>query len=178
MKVRRALPGDGAGIGQVHVESWRTTYRGLVPQAYLDALSAEQRGAWWEKVIREADGDAKNLWVAVDDTAQVGGFANGGKTHLEVHGFTGELYAIYLLESVQRQGLGRALMKRVAADLWAEGHRTMLLGVLKENPACRFYERMGGVPIKEETIERGGKELVEVFYGWHDLGALLEPSEG
>jgi hypothetical protein len=41
--IRRAEPRDAAGIAHVHVASWRTTYRGIVPDSYLDALDEPER---------------------------------------------------------------------------------------------------------------------------------------
>ncbi|HEX7041129.1 MAG TPA: hypothetical protein VF202_13505 [Trueperaceae bacterium] len=43
MLIRAAKPEDALAIGRVHVDPWRTTYRGLLPDAVLAALSVEQR---------------------------------------------------------------------------------------------------------------------------------------
>jgi hypothetical protein len=51
MEIRRAVADDARGIAQVHVKSWQAAYRGLLPQSYLDALSVEQREAFWVQVI-------------------------------------------------------------------------------------------------------------------------------
>src|SRR5918998_4172552 len=45
--VREARPADAAGIARVHVDTWRTTYRGIVPDDHLDALSYEARERFW-----------------------------------------------------------------------------------------------------------------------------------
>jgi hypothetical protein len=42
--LRPATVADAAAISHIHVESWRTTYRGVVPDAFLDALSARGAG--------------------------------------------------------------------------------------------------------------------------------------
>ena len=39
--IRVAKASDAAAIARVHIDSWRTTYVGIVPQDYLDAYSAE-----------------------------------------------------------------------------------------------------------------------------------------
>ena len=48
----------------------------------------------------------------------------------------------------------------------------MALWVLRDNPAAGFYRHMGGRPIKEKTIEIGGKSLVEIALGWPDMAEL------
>jgi len=45
--IRSATASDAPAIGHVHVESWRSTYRGLMPDAVLVNLSAEQRATFW-----------------------------------------------------------------------------------------------------------------------------------
>jgi len=45
----------------------------------------------------------------------------------------------------------------------------MALWALIDNPACRFYERLGGVTAFEVEIEIGGKRLPEAAYGWPDI---------
>lgn len=47
MIVRRATVADAEAIGRIHVESWRTTYAGIVPAEFLAALSAERRAEQW-----------------------------------------------------------------------------------------------------------------------------------
>jgi hypothetical protein len=62
----------------------------------------------------------------------------------------------------------------VAERLARLGFRAMTVWVLADNPACRFYESLGGARVREEEIERGGRALKKVAYGWADIGALTE----
>lgn len=80
--------------------------------------------------------------------------------------FDGEIYAIYLLQECQGQGLGRRLMKTAMEDMRARGWKTAYVWVLRDNPSSAFYERLGGQPHREETIEIGGVPLVECSYGY------------
>ena len=34
-------PSDAADLAHVHVKAWRETYRGLLPQGYLDRMSLD-----------------------------------------------------------------------------------------------------------------------------------------
>ena len=47
--VRQAEIGDAAAIARVHVASWRTTYRGLLPDEFLDSLD---EGRYTERWLR------------------------------------------------------------------------------------------------------------------------------
>ncbi len=52
----------------------------------------------------------------------------------------------------------------------------MLVWVLAKNPACRFYETLGGQKVYEKEIERGGVKLIEIAYGWMDTANLQRHS--
>jgi hypothetical protein len=47
-----ARTGDAEAIARVRVYSWRETYRGMIPQAYLDAMKLEQSRALWEAISK------------------------------------------------------------------------------------------------------------------------------
>lgn len=47
MLTRTAVPEDALAIAEVHVSSWRTTYRGLLPDSVLAAQSVEHRELAW-----------------------------------------------------------------------------------------------------------------------------------
>lgn len=172
MQIRPATLADVPGIARVHVDSWRTTYRGMVPDDYLDNLSYERRATYWTEELSRPDNPHFAVVAGADD-GEIVGFASGGP---ERHGdpvYTGELYAIYLLAQSQREGGGRALVHAVAARLALAGHPAMLLWVLSGNPARRFYERLGGQPLQVKTLILGGAELEEVAYGWPDIRVLI-----
>lgn len=79
------------------------------------------------------------------------------------------MYAIYILKEYQGKGIGRLLVKSVVDDLKDKNLNSMLIWAIEENPACRFYEALGGKKIDTEEIEIGGKNLSEVAYGWDDI---------
>jgi len=43
---------------------------------------------------------------------------------------------------------------------------------LAANSSRKFYETLGAEFITQQTIERGGEEIIEVAYGWSDLARL------
>jgi GNAT superfamily N-acetyltransferase len=169
MQVRQARPDDAHRIAHVHLESWKTTYPGIIPQAYIDGLKVEDGAARWQDRLSQQDGPV--VFVA-EDEAGIFGFAAGGAIMHPVDGFDGELGAIYLLASHQKRGAGAALTRRTARALTERGFRNMVVWVLKANPARGFYERMGGVLVAEQGIEIGGVTLPEVAYGWKDVRTL------
>jgi ribosomal protein S18 acetylase RimI-like enzyme len=82
------------------------------------------------------------------------------------------LQKIYILEAYQGQGIGRSLTLAVVERLAMIEIHSMLVWVLTENPACKFYEAMGGEKVYEQQIEIGGVQLDEVAYGWKDTSII------
>lgn len=172
VKIREATPADAAQIARVHVESSRAAYRGLLPEGAQSGMSYETRAANWARTLEDGSG-GEFVYVA-ESEGRVVGFASGGPEREGEAEFDGELYTVYLLPEQQRRGTGRKLVLAVAGRLARLGFRSMMLWVLEENTACRFYESLGGARVGEAEIERGGRALKKVAYGWADIGALTE----
>lgn len=170
--VHRATSQDVPGIARVHVDAWRTTYRGLLRQAFLDALSYDQREGQWRRAVAEA-GTASPVLVAREPEGPVVGFAAGGRERTGRADYAGELYAVYVLEPYQRHGLGSALVAGVVDALTHAGLSGLLVWVLAENPAVGFYERLGGSRVDERTVQIAGDDLEEIAFGWTDPEARL-----
>jgi len=168
IQVRKAVLDDVAGIATVHVASWKETYRGMVPDEFLDNLSIQRRTEGWTNSLSDPSNLYHRAFVA-EMRGQIVGFSNYGFPQEKDAEFDGELYAIYLLKSAQGQGIGRMLFAETLRGLLELGSSSMLVWVLKDNPARGFYEHLGGVYLREKSIEIGGARLTEVAYGWRKL---------
>jgi GNAT superfamily N-acetyltransferase len=173
MRIRLAQPTDAAALARIHVDTWRTTYTGIVPDAHLASLSYEARAKRWEETLGAKDSSVF-VFVAEDDDGQVVGFAVGGPERSGDPIYTGELYGIYLLKDYQRKGMGRQLVAAVVHRLLQMGYPSMLIWVLAQNPSRKFYAALGGQPVREQKIVIGGATLLEVAYGWQDIRPLAQ----
>lgn len=173
--IRDAMPADASGIARVHVESWRSTYAGLLPDAYLVGLSKRSAEARWRMSLPDHD-PAEGTVVAADGAGEVVGFASFGRERRALDGFEGEVYALYLLDDAKGQGIGRALMAASAERLMAAGVRSAMVWCLSTNPTRWFYERLGGVRIADRPGRFAGQPIVEIAYGWRDLAPLARQS--
>ncbi|MEM5594184.1 hypothetical protein AAHH67_24905 [Niallia circulans] len=100
MIIRKAKDEDAKRIAKVHVDSWRTTYKGIVPDLFLERLNYEEREEIWKKAIPTG-----SVFVAENETGEIIGFANGGKERSgQYPGYVGELYAIYLWKPFKDKG--------------------------------------------------------------------------
>jgi GNAT superfamily N-acetyltransferase len=169
--IRPAELADAEAIGRVHVESWRTTYEGIMPDEVLANLSVEQRADMWRRTLGNPDSPAI-LYVAEAD-GQLIGFAAGGPERSGHDLYKSEIYAIYLLQAYQGRGIGRALVQAVVGRLLDKGFTTMLIWVAAQNPATHFYAALGGQPFSTKTDTYGEREIDEIAYGYDDLHKLV-----
>jgi L-amino acid N-acyltransferase YncA len=168
MKIRKAVLLDVDGIAKVHVDCWKTTYAGIIPNDYISKLTYEKRAKLWERIIPNG-----NVFVAEDDNGQIIGFADGGSERTgDYKEFKGEMYSIYILKSYQGRGIGKRLIKAVVNELLKQDLNSMIVWVLKDNNSCNFYEKMGGKVVDSKTVDFSGKELIELAYGWKDINSL------
>lgn len=164
--IRPGRPDDAAAIAAVHVASWRSTYRGIVPDHVLDSLSVGQRTEHWQQTL-SAGSARQGIFVFVaEDDREIVGFVSGGPEREGDEEFDGEVYAFYLRDDQQGRGLGRQLFEIAVERLRAGGHRGMLIWALAANPAGGFYQHMGGRACRQQTVQMGRKTLRETGYGW------------
>jgi GNAT superfamily N-acetyltransferase len=164
--VRAAFIDDAPAIARIHVASWRSTYRKLLPDDFLDSLSEAGYADRWRRIIVEG---SSRVYVVEHDGVPVG-FASGGRERAGEPGYAGEIYAIYVLDDFHRRGYGRELVRAAVAGLRDIGLEDMLIWVLRDNlPARQFYERLGGVYVRAQPITFGSATLEEVSYGWQSL---------
>jgi GNAT superfamily N-acetyltransferase len=171
---RRAHPVDAPAIARVHVDSWRTTYRGIVPASVLESLDYASREEMWRRVTSDTI-TGQFAFVAENADHHIIGFVSGGPERSgEYDDYAGEIYTIYLDAAYQGQGIGRQLMETGVRALLERGHTGMLIWVLTENPTCGFYRHLGGVPVATKDITMGRKTLEETAFGWKDITGLVE----
>jgi len=142
--VRPAAAEDADAIARVQVETWRSAYRGAVPDAFLDDMDVAERAERWREGLRER---RRTTWVAESEGEIVGFVAFGPCRDADVSATVGELYAIYVLAARWRGGIGRALHAVCLAELSGRGFEEATLWALDANPAAKaFYEALGWLP--------------------------------
>ncbi len=174
MNIREARLEDAAAIAKVHVNSWQTTYGGLLPNEYIEKRSYEKRKNNWKKrlgVNRKAETDYF-IYLAEDPVEEIVGFVDGGLARGDSN-FQGEIYALYILEAYQKKGIGRSLVQAIASRLSQSGLTSIMVGVLAGNPAVQFYQALDAQRIGQKQIKISDIEFTEIAYGWNDIQVLL-----
>lgn len=171
MKIRLAEPRDAAEITNVHINSWRETYTGLLPQKFIDELplSFRRRHNYWTDSLAKNTAFPK-VFVAEHEKFGVIGFSSVCEARDEDLKESGELACIYLLKAFQGQKIGRQLLKAAFAYLAEQGFTSAYCWVLDTNPAVQFYENNGATLLeRQKTDVIGGESVIELAFFWNKL---------
>lgn len=175
--IRDATLDDMPAVGRLHIDSWRTTYVGLLPQALLDQLTYGEREQRWRDWLRDDDG-RRLLLVAVEADAVVGFVAGWPEPDGEPRFI--EVAALHVARSQHGRGLGKRLLTRIATVAERRGFTALSLEMLEGNPTGGFYDHLGGRVTDRYTSLLDGEEVADLRYRWDDIATLsrLDQREG
>jgi ribosomal protein S18 acetylase RimI-like enzyme len=165
LEVRSAVLDDVEALGEVHVAAWQAAYRGVMPDAYLDGLRAEDRAEWWVEVLSRPQRGADVLQVAAID-GRVRGFVLAGPARGDDAAEHGEVFALNVHPAAWGSGVGSALLTAAQTGLEKAGFEHAVLWVVPGNMrARRFYERAGWREDAARRVEQvHGVSIEEVRY--------------
>jgi ribosomal protein S18 acetylase RimI-like enzyme len=172
---RDAGPGDAEAIAALHAESWRTHYRGILPDAYLDGEVFAERQAFWSDALR-APRSGRLVMVATRQAALAGFVAivRDGEPD-----FDAEIENLHVLPGLCGRGLGRRLLGEAVGRLAADGVTSACLWVFDANAAAIcFYRRLGGTADKQGFDDFAGAHAPHTRIVWPDLAALQRACGG
>jgi GNAT superfamily N-acetyltransferase len=161
-------------VAGLHVASWRTAYRGIFTDTYLDTVAEAERRTHWTRrlaapvathtgVVAERDGVAVGFCCLIADADPARGTL---------------LDNLHVVDRARGAGLGRRLLARVAEEIaarhWPGG---LHLWVFDANTgARRFYERHGAQVVDRTVYSSAdGGANAALCYAWSDAAVLRLP---
>ncbi|MES2947267.1 MAG: GNAT family N-acetyltransferase [Pseudomonadota bacterium] len=175
MHIREATPSDLEAIAQLHTRSWRSAYRGMLSDAYLDGdLVADRRALWQQRF----DKPAANQTIAVmeaDDNKTMVGLACAFGDHDARWGTL--LENLHVAQEYKGKSLGAQLVDHIAA--WCARTQTsdvLHLWVLAPNIAAQgFYKRLGASEVEQAVWDTpDGNRVSELRFAWPSVNTLLQ----
>ena len=157
--IRPAILEDVAAIAQVHVQSWMETYSGMVYPHIMAEQDIEKRLQLWSQVLKLNN----HIVLVYASENQIQGFID---VSLNEEKGVAKIMALYVLKVAQKQGIGRALFEQALQDVHPMQYPQILLNVYDHNPACQFYEHLGGTCIATEDASEEGENLKVLHYLW------------
>ncbi|MGE0735760.1 MAG: N-acetyltransferase family protein [Alphaproteobacteria bacterium] len=171
--IRPARPDDAKTIGEIYVETWRTTYAGMLPDHVLVRMSEARHAVLWGHDI----GDRSQLVRVAESNNRIVGFGSAGALRNAGAG-QGEVYTLYVRPDAHGHGVGRKLILSLFEGLLARGYPSAVIYVVAANPSRFFYERLGGKRSIQRTERLWGANVAEFGYVWPDLKATLDAACG
>lgn len=144
LQVRPATPDDLSGVLGVFLACWRESYRGVLSDAAIDAMTDERADALWRRVLAdprgvvllaERDGEIVGITryaASTDDATTADGRVDGA------------VHSLYVSPRAHGGGIGGALLARASDELRTAGVEAATLWVFAANvPSIGFYESKG-----------------------------------
>jgi L-amino acid N-acyltransferase YncA len=173
MLIRPGESHDIQAVSCVYVESWKATYEGLAPEAFVKGVNVESaadvfRGSLHNQEYRYF------LHVAETPEGRIVGLADSGRERSLAALNAGELYGLYLLKEYQGRGIGRGLFQAAVKSLVQSGMVSMVAWILENSSHRVFYEKAGGLLEKGmKKLDWKGQSISLVCYRWNDLKKLI-----
>ena len=172
MQIRKAQAKDAQRIARLHALSWRTAYRGMLSDAYLDGnISIDRETLWAERFAKPA---ANQYVIVAEANDELAGFACAFGAH--DHQWGTLLENLHVQPALKRSGIGSLLVQDVAR--WSmDGHPNacMHLWVLQPNVTAQAFYLSSGA----RAVERGvwsapdGSNIPQLRYAWSALHSLV-----
>ena len=140
--IRPVSRSDLEAIATLHVQSWQSAYRGILPDRVLDTLTPEDRVRDWARWLATPEAHT----FAAMERRKLVGFARvlPAPEAPDVPPRTGEISHLYVAPESQRMGVGQALLTHAIETLLRLELERAVLWVLEKNYRARaFYERAG-----------------------------------
>jgi len=163
MNLRRAQAKDAPVLAQVHVDSWRAAYQGLVPDSFLKGFTYKKREQAFQRALESGE---EETYVLEGNGDAIGILTVGPSRDEDIDSASiGELWGIYISPRYWRRGIGRMLVQEAERLLRARGCLEIVLWVLEGNTDARyFYEAMGFHQDGASKVVELGKPLNVVRY--------------
>ncbi|WP_149427189.1 MULTISPECIES: GNAT family N-acetyltransferase [Exiguobacterium] len=172
MKIRLATSKDMMAVAKIYVDTWRTTYTGLVPDVYLEQLTVQRAEQKWIQFLNDFSQDTF-LYVVLNEKGIIIGFA-AAQIHANAGVRKGELSALYILPEAHGLGIGKKLMETVSVHFLKAEVSSMMVWVMKKNePGRAFYKRLGGKYIGHRQSRFGNVTVEDEAYEWLDVAMLI-----
>ena len=164
LAIRKALPEDAHSYTDCLISCWQSAYKGIVPDKYLEDMikEKEQRVERFKKVFIDP-GDCE--YYCVMNAENMIGFLTINKSRNTDSSYTGEIWAIYLIEEFCGKGFGKKLLDFEIQELKRVEPKEIFLWVFEDNKrARRFYEKNNFRFDGTSREVKYGKILIQLRY--------------
>lgn len=170
--VRPICSEDASAVAMIHAASWRSAYRGVLRQEFLDGELLANRLALWTRRLSPIPESHFGFLSQLEEETTGFSFAFG--KHDSTWGT--QIDNLHVLPKYIGRGMGRQLLQALCERSEATQPEVGLyLWVYEQNvDARRFYEKLGGKTVERLEIQPpGGGTASEIRYVWPNPRQLL-----
>ena len=142
LSVRPATPDDALSIKRIHTNAYKHSYRGFLPDEYLDSLEITDEKV--EKTRQYLTQAECSIALYADTPA---GFA-----YVSEYQDCFEINALYIDPEYQKHGLGSLLINTLCKEKQKKGFSKCIVWTMKFGPSLGFYQKNGFTLTAEEKI--------------------------
>ena len=160
--IRPLTKKDVAGVAEIKVNGWKTAYKGIIDDGYLNKLNIEE----YKKIFNNYVGD-DNFVVAILNEKVVGfcRFTCDTSSLSNIDYIDCELTAIYVHPNFKGRGIGTKMFEYVVDKFSNQNKNSMILWCLTDNvKSIEFYKHMGGEVREVKIAQIGDKSYKEVGF--------------
>ena len=150
--IRKKERKDCFEIAHIVTISWNETYKGIVPDWFLEELKTNEKERASKSYSQFNENENNILVLEVNN--KIVGFTGYGKSDDSEYANSGEIFALYIINKYHGNGYGRELIKEAIKELKKMNFDKMIIGCLKGNPSNEFYKHMGGIYIKDRVFKK------------------------
>jgi ribosomal protein S18 acetylase RimI-like enzyme len=165
--IRRAEIADAAGIAAVKYLGWQNTYKGIIRDDFLTAMSLPQLEKKWQKNLVPGASRSTTDVLVNNNNEEIAGYITYGKNPNEQYKAEAEIFAFYVLKKHHGKGLGKQLFEHAVAQLKHAGNKSIYLLVITGNPAVGFYRKYKPKEELPVITHIGGVDYNEIVMVWH-----------
>ena len=175
IRIRSACVKDAYEVAKVYIDTWRSTYPGIIPDKVLLEMSIERQIAIWTRAIKHSTGPTdEKILVLEKNNKDIIGISSCGFNRDRKTNFDGEVYTLYVHPDHHGHGYGKDLLFSLFETLLSRSYGSAIIWTLRDNPSRFFYEAMDGKLIGERQEKIWGLILNEIAYGWSDLSTYIK----
>jgi ribosomal protein S18 acetylase RimI-like enzyme len=172
IRYRLARQSDEGAVALLHADSWRRTFRGLLPDRYLDEDITAERAETWRLRFAEPARAESTVTIVAEHVGELVGFVHSDIDNDPKWGAL--LDNLHVRHDMQGRGIAHRLMGETAEVLRERGRQRVHLTALEANErARRLYESLRGEIVETGVWEFAGATIPSYRYAWSELDPLL-----
>ncbi len=167
MSYRKATAEDAADMSRINAKSWKSAYRGIVPDEYLDTLEENHWEEYFSGLLAREEVQGQKAYVLSHVGEALGSIVYGpARDEDKAEQGWAEIVACYLDPAYFDKGIGGQMLTPALEDLKEKGFEKVFAWVLEGNSrGRRFYEKHGFAPAEDTLqLEVGGRIVRALRY--------------